>query len=327
MIDGPDSDNDTEEASSRYIACKACGARIRADRDACLRCGEPLEPAPETVSLSTISSGRPLLVTVAIAAGLVALFVVFWINRPTTVEEVGVPYNGPAGKIAPHAAPAIAPLANGTVPTTAADGSPAPTSGSGAGIGEAWVDATGVTQLSGDVQALEAQLEHTLQDDPNNAEAVNSLGQALLRTGDPSGATTRFERAVELMPDKWTYRFNLAYVLAQQGQWDRAVVEFRQAVRLAPANYGTQFDLAMALHKMGDDDSAISEYEQAIRLAPSETSPHVAMASSLEKVGRTADAQQEFQGYLDRDPSGVYASAVKAHLAALAARPSPSTGP
>jgi Flp pilus assembly protein TadD len=312
MIDDFDGDdNSDDQTASGYIACRACGARIRANREQCLRCGEPLAPAPETVSLSTISSGRPLLITIGITAAVVAVLVFLWMNRPSPADSDAQSFAAPhPATTANAAAPADR---RGIQPNAAA--SAGAIQGAGA---DAFIDATGVAALpEGDPPTARARFEQAVAQNPADPEAFNNLGRALVWVGDRKAAVDKFARAVELGPSTWSYHFNQAYMLGELREWERALSEYRVAAQLAPDQYAVQFDLAMALHKSGDDASAIPQYQLALRLAPADPRVHAALATSLEREGRATEARKAFQRYLELAPSAPDAEAVKAHLQTL----------
>jgi Flp pilus assembly protein TadD len=303
----------SELESTGFIACKACGARIRANREACLRCGEPLEAAPPLLTLSTISSGRPLIVALAIAAGLAALVVVFWINRPTSEDQPAQVYTRAGAAPAASARPAT----SGQPPSPATPSAPA---------ADDFLDLPETADVDlTDLSASRAQLEARVEQSPSDPVALNNLGLVLMRQGDAIAATPRFEHAIQNSPNEAAYHANLANAFSKQGQWNRVVGEYRQALELAPNDMVVQFNIAVALHKMGDDVSAIPMYELAMRLAPGDARFHAALAASLEKVGNVENARQELQKYLDMAPTGAYAASVAARLKALSEAGQPAT--
>ena len=181
---------------------------------------------------------------------------------------------------------------------------------------------------SGDFASARLAYERAILERPEDAEALNSLGELLVRLHRGDEAFARFERAVAIAPKKSTYHFNLALAAAELGHLDRAAGEFRQAAKLLPTDYAAQYNLAMALHKKGDDEAAIPEYQKALSSAPGEASFHAALAVSFEKVGRIADAVQEYRTYLQMDPGAPAADQLKAHVELLSAglaKPAPAS--
>lgn len=304
---------------SGYVICASCGARIKANRDRCLRCDEPLVaagPAPilQAPAWLKLSSGRLLMLGVAASLALFVTAAVLWESGSDPADDIAKPAPG-----APTASVASKPPAVSVAATTEL---PAPVTA---------LDSTrvaGVAFTSGDFQGARLRYEQALEKTPDDPETLNNLGLALVRLGNINDAIARFEKAVQLAPDKWAYHFNLARTLGQQQKWDLAAASYRTAARLFPADYATQYNLAMVLHKQGDDRSAIPEFEKAIALAPSEPSFHLSLGISFEKVGRLADARREYQQYLEMDPSAPEADKLKAHIRVLAEpQPSPSRTP
>ena len=304
-----------------YVICAECGARIKANREHCLRCGEPLrglEPPAPPLPLHEalgISEGATKLLGVIVALAVVGLAALMWQLRPQPiVDEIAQPV-GAAHVAPPPAAPAPA-AENSSVATSAPPMEPV-TSADATRSGSAKFS-------SGNYEAAKNDFEQAVEKNPNDAEAQNSLGQALVRLGRVADAVPHFERATTLAPDKWAYRFNLAHAVGELGQWDRAVTEYRTALRTFPSDYATQFNLAMALYKQGNLNAAVPEFEKAIALAPAEASFHFSLGMTLEKLGRINEAIVEYRRYLDMNPIGPDAAKVKAHIELLTPA-SPST--
>jgi len=175
----------------------------------------------------------------------------------------------------------------------------------------------------GNGEAARTTYEELLANHPNDPEALNYLGQALVRLGKGDEAIPRVGRAATLAPDKWAYRFNLAYAAGQLLQWDRAATVYRQAATMARTGGASQFNLGLALHKTGADAAAIPEFEKAIELDPNEPSFRLALGISLEKVGHIAEAANAYRRFLEMDPGSPEAEKVRAHAEALgSAQPS-----
>src|SRR6266404_1980222 len=66
----------------------------------------------------------------------------------------------------------------------------------------------------GDLAAARAAFEKVVQLAPNAAEAHNSLGWVLLKTGHPDEAAAQLRTAVKLKPDFMEAHINLANALA-----------------------------------------------------------------------------------------------------------------
>jgi len=292
-----------------FVTCAACGARIRADRERCLRCEQILVAAPVPPRIQRLTPEQQRFAAGAAVVAVVLMGALAWRNRPTGIHDAAPAQSVRPPAAAAAAAPTGSPAANR--PATAWNAPPG-----------AFLDASRAATaafLTGDLQRSKDQLETALEQKPDDPEALNSIGQILDRQGDIAGAIVRFEKAISIAPVRWAYHFNLAHAAGRQGDWTRAADEYREAVRLFPDDYATQFNLALALQRGGDAEAAIPEFEKAIRLAPAEASFHIALGNSLQAAGRLPEARKAFQTYLEMEPSAADADKVKAHIEALSA--------
>jgi Flp pilus assembly protein TadD len=290
---------------SGYIVCASCGARIKADREWCLRCEAPLVAARSSelqlpVWLKAWGGGTLIFAAVGVLALLLIGFTV-WESRSTedSANDAARPASTPANA-SQSTAQAPAPEVSLWSATS--------------------LDAkrNGRAELSKeDLASARARYEEALAKRPDDPETLNNLGLALERLGQVDDAVLRFSRAAQLGTQNWAYHFNLAHALSQRQNWDRAISEYRIAVGLFPSDSATQCNLATALQKKGDDVAAIPVFEKAIQLAPSDPTCHLSLALSLEQAGRTADARREYQQYLDLAPGAPEADTVKSHLQSL----------
>lgn len=312
--------------SSGYLICAECGARIKADREHCLRCGEILRGVEAPMALHEafgISQGQLQILGIVVSLAVLGGVAAIWEFRPTLEDEMARPADPRVVPKTPVAAPA-APASEPTDPAAATNATRATFEPATA------LDSTRVGTgafANKDFESAKAAYERALEKKPDDPEALNNLGLSLVRMGRVGDAVPRFERAAALVPDKWAYRFNLAHAVGQLGQWDRAVTEYREAVRIFPGDYATQYNLAMALHKKGDENAAVPEFQKAIVLAPSEPTFHVSLGISLEKLGRIADAVREYRVFLEMEPSAPEAGSLKAHVDALIAQARGQRGP
>ncbi len=289
-----------------YVVCAKCGARIKADRDWCLRCQAPLVPAksPDLALprwLQALGGGTMIFAVVGVLA-LALVGVTVWQSRSPVLDTLARP--------APPPAPA-----GGDSPVIP-DSTLTPVRPVSL-FSATFLDAkrNGAKELSdGDLAAARTRYEQTLAKAPDDPEALNNLGLTLERLGQGDDAIKRFSRAVQLVPQNWAYRLNLAHALSEKQDWDRAVAEYRVAVSLYPTDSATQYNLAMTLQAKGDDQAAITALEKAVQLAPGEPATHLALATGLEKAGRVAEARVEYQKYVDLVPDAPDAEAVRAHL-------------
>ena len=169
----------------------------------------------------------------------------------------------------------------------------------------------------GNLAGAITQFTAAVEANPSDSEALNNLGQALVRAGRARDAVPYFDRAIAADTGTWTYHFNRARAYGELQDWGRAIGGYRDATRLFPEDYATAFNLARALQASGDLSGAIEEFRRAERLAPGEPEFPLALASALERAQRQGEAVGAYKRYLDLQDSGATAEKVKKRIAEL----------
>lgn len=170
---------------------------------------------------------------------------------------------------------------------------------------------------NGDVPGALGDYQRAVDVNPDDADALNNLGQLLVRSGRAAESIARFDRAIALAGDVWAYHFNRARAYGQLGQWGPAIEGYREALRLFPEDYATQFNLAKALQATGDLPGAIQAFERAIALAPGQADFHLSHGLALEAAQRPSEAATAYARFLELAPDAADAGKVKARIAAL----------
>ena len=285
------------------VTCGACGAKVREDRPRCLRCGAELAgqggPAGPARQISTRA--------IAIVAGAIAVAGIATLVgsrpggvAPTLTAAAATPSAGAPGAVAPpvRAVPNQHVIDPGVVSMDA----------SRSGL---------AAYNRGDVAGSIEQFTTAVEANPGNADALNNLGQALVRAGRTREAIPYFDRAVAAAETVWAYHFNRARAYAELKEWARAVAGYRDAARLFPEDYVTAFNLARALQSNGDLPGAIGQFERAIALAPGQADFHLSHGFALETAARPRDAAAAYRRYLELEESGPQAEKIKARIAQL----------
>jgi Flp pilus assembly protein TadD len=154
---------------------------------------------------------------------------------------------------------------------------------------------------------------------PDDPDAQNDLGQTLVRLNRAPEAIPRFQRAVQLAPGKWAYRFNLARARGLCGDWSGAVDDYREADRLFPDDHATLFNLALALRKSGRLAEAAPILERVVVLAPDDPSFVLTAARTYDELDRRAEAAANYRKFLDQAATGRDADLARGRLAQLEA--------
>jgi Flp pilus assembly protein TadD len=242
---------------------------------------------------------------IGIGAALVIIGVLGWAGRPGASRAITLPASG-ASPQSTQAAP---------VETASRAAAPQRMTVTADPVRE------GVAAYNdGDLEGSLASFERSVAQAPNDPEALNNLGQVLVRLGRVREAIAKLQAAVSLSPDSWSYRFNLARALGLAGDWSGAVASYREADRLFPDDHVTMFNLALALRKTGQFADAVPLLERVHAQQPDDPSFLLTLADTYEFGNKPKEAAAAFQQYLDAAPDGPESATVKARLARLTAQ-------
>ncbi len=107
----------------------------------------------------------------------------------------------------------------------------------------------GLLAQQGDIISATEYLRRAAILDPDNGQARNNFGNALLHLQDWDNAAREFEAAQKLLPDLPNVYWGLGCARMNQGRLDEAIIQFQTAVRLDPKDQGSREKLAEALEK------------------------------------------------------------------------------
>ena len=117
---------------------------------------------------------------------------------------------------------------------------------------------------SGSFKQAKTAYEVLLKITPDDSSALNNLANILLRLKDPA-AVNIAEQAVAKNPNNANAIDTLGWALFQGGQTDRAVQLLRDARLREPANPEIRYHLATVLAKAGRKNEAKDELEAALK--------------------------------------------------------------
>lgn len=123
--------------------------------------------------------------------------------------------------------------------------------------------ALGITYMeTGNAAQAITLLRKQLSKNPEDANLLYLLGEALLRTGPSSGdkvfleAKTSLEQSVRLDPKLCLPHVDLGKIYLQEGRFEDAVSQLEQARRLDPKEKSTYWHLAIAYRHLGKPEKA-----------------------------------------------------------------------
>ncbi len=123
------------------------------------------------------------------------------------------------------------------------------------------------------------QLEEALKRDPENLQALISLGNAYFDANQEKKAIETYQKALKIDPKNADVRTDMGIMYRNIKDYDSAVREFRQAAKDNPNHVNSRFNLAIVLQKDKNDiPGAIVAWEEFLRVAP--TDERAAMAKA-----------------------------------------------
>lgn len=129
-------------------------------------------------------------------------------------------------------------------------------------------------------------IEKILEDNPEDAHALNFLGYSLLERNEEMDLAYRsIKKAVKLMPEDGYIRDSLGWYYYNIGEYELAIKELKKAWQLVGEDYIIAKHLAMAYEKMNKLEQAKELYEEAIKLCQVEKEREliVEILTNLEK--------------------------------------------
>jgi tetratricopeptide (TPR) repeat protein len=153
--------------------------------------------------------------------------------------------------------------------------------------------------------------------DSTSALAWYSLGSQLLEAREYADSRASFERALELAPDLWRARVQLAVLVARTGGPEEALERCRQLLAEQPGNAEIMAQHAALLQDLGRHGEALEAIERACRAAPAELEHHLRAADIELGTGRSQAALGRIESIEPRWPDDAKLLAFKATLLRL----------
>ncbi|MBT3389869.1 MAG: tetratricopeptide repeat protein [Chloroflexi bacterium] len=169
-----------------------------------------------------------------------------------------------------------------------------------------------IQPLQGEVQCREV-----IKANPQNSDAINSLGIALVLQNKTEDAIIAFQTAIELAPQhKWAHN-NLGRTYLDLGDYEQAISELSTAIKINPENDLAYYNLGLAYARQSDYQAAIPYYEQAIQLNPNKTGAYFDLGIIYQELGQTEQAIAALFRYLQLAPEDPNRAEIEAMLAEM----------
>jgi len=158
--------------------------------------------------------------------------------------------------------------------------------------------------LIGKMEDSILQLEESLKENPNNAMAWNSLGNARRAIDQPVKAEESFKAALNLDPNYVNALNSYGVLLSEQREYTKSISLLEKAVKLSPLDREVNQNFAEALSGDGQTESAIKILNKIAELNNSDPNPNalVQIADLEARIGNLEKSKKLLQNVMDSFP-------------------------
>jgi protein O-mannosyl-transferase len=105
----------------------------------------------------------------------------------------------------------------------------------------------------------------------DNLMAELNLGESAYQQGRTSDAIKRFERALQIDPDRASVHSSLGVALLEKGRAEESLAHLQTAIALDPHDADAHYNLGNTFLAMGRTREAVAQYQQALEINPDDT--------------------------------------------------------
>lgn len=143
---------------------------------------------------------------------------------------------------------------------------------------------------------------------PNAPLLHQCLGNFYIRKGLLEEALLTYKRSLDLYPDFFSARNNIATIYTKMGFKKEAIAEFKNAIEIRPSYLLPYYNLGTLYGDIGNYDRAIRTFETALKINPKYVKAHNGLGIIYAKKGDFQRAKKEFEEAINVDPTYEYAS-------------------
>ncbi len=149
----------------------------------------------------------------------------------------------------------------------------------------------------------ETELVQTvMMDFPNNAAAVEQMGNFLSRHGQRNEAVVFWQKCLTIDPNYFNAHRGLGMVALDRGEYQQAFDHYRTAAKIRPEAEGTRAKMSEALVGLGRYDEAIRQLMEEIRISPQSATAHFLLGQAYLKQKAYENAQSHYEKALELSP-------------------------
>lgn len=153
----------------------------------------------------------------------------------------------------------------------------------------------------------EAALRKAVKADPQNAEYITSLANAILKQERIDEAITLYEEAIKYHPESKEARTGLADALHEKGDPEASIAYFEDAVKRAPDAPGPLSHLGKALIDAKKYKEAVATLFKALELQIDFAPAHTNLGIAFREMGMLDEALECHKTSLLLDPTDIHA--------------------
>ena len=157
----------------------------------------------------------------------------------------------------------------------------------------------------GRVREAIAMYDVMLTWNPDNPDVMNNKALAHKRGGEIDTAREILLKAIEVDPERWVTRVNLAYCELAAEEPEKALERAEEAVARGPEiadAHRAQGRCLMALNRNQEAHTALS---RAVELDPGNTTSRSMLAAVCRRLGRTEEARDQLEQLIKVNPAGI----------------------
>jgi tetratricopeptide (TPR) repeat protein len=155
---------------------------------------------------------------------------------------------------------------------------------------------------TGRLPEAETLYRQALQNNPNNADALQMLGLLAHQVNRPEAAIELIERSLALAPNNPFAVCNLAEIKRSIGQFPAAIELFKRAMTLDPTLGAAHVNMAMVLHQLGRLPEALPYAQRGVELSPQDFNAQRVFGVILLHSGRAMEASHFLQEAVRLNP-------------------------
>jgi Flp pilus assembly protein TadD len=137
---------------------------------------------------------------------------------------------------------------------------------------------------------------------PDNADALNNLGQRYQQLGEYRKAIEEYRKAIEMRPNFHSAYNNLAVCYGNLKMYREAQAALERCIAIKPDDFYAMNNLAVMMIETGRHDDALRFARRAVETEPGYANGHVTLGTVLALTKRYDEAEREFNEALRLDP-------------------------